>query len=647
MKTLLTNKNGFLKLTGILLIIATTCLLCFESCLAQTKDYWFKIERKGTGYGYEHITISKLENGYLKYTLEQHIKTDVAGFNPQDIVLKGTYIVDTDFLPVSFNQYFKSQIKNIHISGRYTDSLMQLTVEDEEGEVRESMMPFQDTYFDVVLADLILKMEDEKIFNLRIFSPTDLKIDSIYVEVTRSDTKELEATVTDILTMKYLIDRQGWVKQIQFVELNIREYLTDSEDAQDITYLNTADGLTLTVKNKRSFPNVYKVNEAQIQLKWRDIPFDEFNLEDNRQKVMKKTLTKDNYEVILEIKKATPASKGITVPIVDEKFAPFLKNTEYIQPGEFTIHQKMIEIQKNERDAFILVQNILSWISDNITVDIIAETLTGPEVLKERRGKCSEYAILFASLARAAGIPVKVVLGQVISGNLWIGHMWNEVWLGEWMAVDPTAGIFVSGPSHVKLVDSHIVMGTQRVRMKLVDNLSIEILDYKEKETEIITEIKTGIFDNTYYNKAFACKISTPDTTWILDETADAGHTSITLKPQNTDSVTSALVLFAVPPGMSAKAILDGRLNALAGMFKNFRKIEEGEIEIAGHKIPRVVYQADYQQDTNDQLTLISENCLLVEGANGYLFKFTGPAAYFKDFRGCFWKILESFEIVK
>lgn len=560
---------------------------------------------------------------------------------------KGTYIVDANFLPVSFNLHTKYRVKDIHVTGKYADGLMHLTIEDEEGGVRKFEIPFQDTYFDVILGDLILKREDEKIFNLNIFDPTGLKVDSVQVEVTKSDANVLEATVTNILTKKYRIERQGRIQQIEFVELHIREYLTDAEDAQNISYLNTADGLTWTVKSKRSFPNVFKVAQAQIQIMWKDIPFKEFNFEDNRQKVTRKPSADGKYEVVLEINKAHPVSKGMTAPIVDEKFASFLRDTKYIQPSDPAIQQQLAEIQGNKKDAFTMVQNILHWISDNITTDFIVETLTGPEVLKRRRGKCAEYAILFASLARAAGIPTKVVLGEANSGNQWIGHMWNEVWLGEWMAVDPAAGIFVTAPSHVKFVDGPTVMGTQRIRTKLVDNLSLEILDFTEEKIEASTAIETGISGHTYSNAAFACKISRPDITWDISETERGGRATVTLKPKEEESVKFSLVLFAVPPGTSAKSILDGRMKALSGMLESFKKVEEGEIKIAGQTAPRVVFQSDFQEDAKDRVILVSENCLLVEGVNGYLFKFTSPEDRFKQFRTSFQRILESFEIVK
>ncbi|MFQ6003745.1 MAG: hypothetical protein ACE5KJ_08360, partial [Candidatus Zixiibacteriota bacterium] len=65
-------------------------LLMVFSCFAtaQTRDYWLKMERKGTGFGYEHITVRQVENGYFEYHFDQHQKTDIAGFNPQDIIQK-------------------------------------------------------------------------------------------------------------------------------------------------------------------------------------------------------------------------------------------------------------------------------------------------------------------------------------------------------------------------------------------------------------------------------------------------------------------------------------------------------------------------------------------------------------------------------
>jgi transglutaminase-like putative cysteine protease len=70
-----------------------------------------------------------------------------------------------------------------------------------------------------------------------------------------------------------------------------------------------------------------------------------------------------------------------------------------------------------------------------------------------KRGFCGHYASAFAALARAAGIPARVVTGYQGGtlnpyGDYWIlrqsdAHAWNEVWIEGrgWVRIDPTAAI--------------------------------------------------------------------------------------------------------------------------------------------------------------------------------------------------------------
>lgn len=346
--------------------------------------------------------------------------------------------------------------------------------------------------------------------------------------------------------------------------------------------------------------------------------------------------------MILEFVKAPAGSKGIKVPIDNEEFAPFLQDTDFIKPSDPVIQRQIAEIKGDEKDAFAVTKKILKWISANIKPDIIAETLTGPEVLKKKRGKCVEYTTLFASLARAAGIPTKVALGEAaMGGNTWGGHVWNEVWLGDWMTVDAMQGSFVTGPSVIKFTDGPTAMETQYVRNGLVDNLSLEILDFTEEKTTSTTEITTGIIDTTYSSKEFACRISAPKMGWTISEATISGIPIITIQPKEDKAVTFRLILSPVPPGTSPKTALDARASVFGSMVKNFEKLEEGEIEITGKKVPRSVYQYE------EELTLLAEECLLVDGANGYLFTFEAPKERFRKFRKTVKKIYESFELVK
>jgi protein-glutamine gamma-glutamyltransferase len=89
-------------------------------------------------------------------------------------------------------------------------------------------------------------------------------------------------------------------------------------------------------------------------------------------------------------------------------------------------------------------------------------TLTPPQLqfnsvddflFNTRRGFCEHYASAFTMLARAAGIPARVVTGyqggeyNPMSGYLLVrqsdAHAWSEVWLEDrsWVRIDPTAAV--------------------------------------------------------------------------------------------------------------------------------------------------------------------------------------------------------------
>lgn len=447
---------------------------------AQKRESWQKLERNGKGYGYDHIIAEDLENGNIKYQVYQTIKTDIAGFNPQDITQKGHYVVDGDMNPVSFDLHIKFKFKETHIKGEQRDGILYLTRQVNRENIQTQEIPFGEVYFEVVLGSVIFKRKDEGSFKLRVFNPVEGKVNDFDVEVIPDDNGSIIAKVRERITMIFYIDKKGLVKQIKFVELNSRSYVTSARNARRINYLNTADGLTLTVQCKPQFPNVWDINKAQVSVTWKGIPFEQFRFQDNRQRAIQKNQNGNEYEAVLEISKPIFPSDQVSFPIQEERFALFLEDSEFIKPNDPAIRKQLRDIMGDKKDALSLVKRILLWVYENIGTEYIAETLSGPEVLKRKRGKCVEFATLFASLARAAGIPTRVAFGEALNGNNWVGHMWCEVWLGEWVAVDAAAGILVESPSHIKFIDSPTVMGTQKIRWKLVDNLGIELLAFQK-----------------------------------------------------------------------------------------------------------------------------------------------------------------------
>ena len=71
---------------------------------------------------------------------------------------------------------------------------------------------------------------------------------------------------------------------------------------------------------------------------------------------------------------------------------------------------------------------------------------------RKPRGDCNEHTILYAALARSAGIPTRISAGVVRVLTRFYYHAWPEVYVGSWMAVDPTLGQFPADATHLRLI---------------------------------------------------------------------------------------------------------------------------------------------------------------------------------------------------
>ena len=81
--------------------------------------------------------------------------------------------------------------------------------------------------------------------------------------------------------------------------------------------------------------------------------------------------------------------------------------------------------------------------------------------------------MLFATMARAAGIPAREVSGFIYMGDetkAFGAHAWNEIVLdGNWVPVAATWDEFEINPPHIQIKKtSEVEMLTLRTRMKLI-----------------------------------------------------------------------------------------------------------------------------------------------------------------------------------
>ena len=108
------------------------------------------------------------------------------------------------------------------------------------------------------------------------------------------------------------------------------------------------------------------------------------------------------------------------------------------------------------------VKLLLNYVDVFIEDDYEANAFSIYDILKNRKGDCSEHALFFNTLARAAGFPTREVTGIInYQNNEFAIHSWNEVVIdGYWYPVDPTWNYIIPPLTHIKFAQLENVPAT-------------------------------------------------------------------------------------------------------------------------------------------------------------------------------------------
>ncbi len=151
---------------------------------------------------------------------------------------------------------------------------------------------------------------------------------------------------------------------------------------------------------------------------------------------------------VVTIRRAAPdPARSYTVPHTGEEHADLLRPNHWMELEDPDVQEMVREAAGPERDALRVARRIESYVAAQITrKDLSMGMATAAETARERAGDCTEHAVLVAALARAAGIPGRVVDGLAYVED-WPGvgatfgyHMWAEVWVGQWLPLDAALG---------------------------------------------------------------------------------------------------------------------------------------------------------------------------------------------------------------
>ena len=183
---------------------------------------------------------------------------------------------------------------------------------------------------------------------------------------------------------------------------------------------------------------------------------------------------------IVQVRPEKPVLRPVRPPAGEE--ATVEPNT-LIQSDDPVVAQLARDAVRDETDAYGAALSLEKWVRQNVHFkDLKTAFASAREVADRREGDCTEHGVLLAALARASGIPARVIAGLVWYNGAFVGHLWTEVYIDQWLPLDGTRGLGEVGPDHIALSASALKSSAADLFFDLaqaIGNLEIEILEQK------------------------------------------------------------------------------------------------------------------------------------------------------------------------
>ncbi len=444
------------------------------------QEEWLGIFIQGERVGYSFTKITTFESGL---TIENRSQMTINMMN--QITTLATHLfaqTDTAYALNNFSISIETPGHEAKIKGLIKDNQLVLTNYShgvEQTQVKEiKEKPYFPDAIDQLVKKKNLKPGDE--ISIPYFDPTSQSSGQAKLKVHPDEMvkvfdkqfmgKKVEVNYMGVVTYLYLDNDYKIIKSeipnlyMEMIPITKQEALAEIKP-QDAFELLGFFSIKLPI------PLPEDKNITFVKLKLTDLQTEGLDLSDDYQRVVsEEPLTIDIIQAdINELSDFQGAAQA---------HHEFLTPSAYIQCDNPEIMKVAKEIVGNEESAILRTKKLVRAVYQMIRKVATPSMPSAIDVLKTKEGDCNEHAVLFTALARSIGIPAKIYVGLVnLRGDAYFYHAWCAVWLGKWVAVDPTFNQFPADVYHLKLKEGEISDWT--AVLKVVGKLKIEALEYK------------------------------------------------------------------------------------------------------------------------------------------------------------------------
>jgi hypothetical protein len=413
------------------------------------KDFWVGLAFGDAKVGYAHVSIQQVSGGLYEIRGETVMVLRMLGFE-KSIEMRSRDLVRPDLALVEFDSEQVMDGNRLRVSGRVEGSRLVTSLENA-GTVIARDLPHQEGLVPasaIGLIPLLEGVEPGRRYRRLAFSPESLRIARVEQRV-EVDTSVEHAAFAVHSSMEGQ-DGVTWLDGVgRFVaetalDGSLRATPQTANDAKAFVRAaresahDVIVGLSL-VKIDRALALPRQATRMRVVLE--GVPIDLPSVGGQRC-----TRAADTWACEIE---------------ASQQGSPEPDPSAWLRPS-FTVPSRDPEIERLSHDITAGAKTpeakaraILGWLGANIR-RVAADGFSARDVLATRRGECHGHSYLFAALARAAGLPTRVLNGLVYSeahqGFLY--HTWTETLIeGRWREMDPTFGQPQADATHIRILD--------------------------------------------------------------------------------------------------------------------------------------------------------------------------------------------------
>jgi hypothetical protein len=385
----------------------------------------------------------------------------------REMVIKGKAILNRQLHMQRFQLKVTTADTWTEISGEVVGNNLAVEVKGKQGNPIRQDIPVQGVVFFSEALNFIWTPDNLKFGKsgkIQIWNPLLLSYQTASFQVREKTQIEYENKNTQVYVVHLEaggIETRAWISPEGIV---LREETTSGLILQKEPAWQIFDAMRKTRAALPDLPNLFSIPSNLILKDPTALNFMRIQIK-TPQSEKQLDITKNNFEGLDQVPLPVP------VPIDKPEVEQALEDSPWLQIKSPQIVQKAKEIIGNETKALEASLKLMKWVHEEVLPVPTVNIPQAQQVLASKRGDCNEYTVLFTALARAAGIPTKMVAGVVYQNGRFFYHAWAEVYLGRWISFDPTFGQAPTDVTHIPLVEGdlqeQITLAQQMGRIKV------------------------------------------------------------------------------------------------------------------------------------------------------------------------------------